>query len=114
MEELGEVVEGFGDTNETYSDLQDELMALAIEVLVLPCIEFRWEGRGEGGGWGADSNAMLCCLDSNVIVHACCLSLFLQFQHLDRRSRRGGSANKTKGNPDMSPRGRQSKRVKST
>jgi Na+/phosphate symporter len=44
MEELGEVVEGFGDINETYSDLQDELMTLAIEVLVLPCIEFRWEG----------------------------------------------------------------------
>jgi hypothetical protein len=46
-------------------------------------------------------------------VHACCLSLFLQFQHLDRRSHRGGSTSRTKGSPDMSPRGRQSKRVKS-
>jgi hypothetical protein len=46
MEEAGEVVEGFGDTNETYSELQDEPVALAIEVLALPCIEFRREGQG--------------------------------------------------------------------
>ena len=56
------VVEGFGDTDETYSDLQDEPVALAVEVLVLPCIEFRQEGPG-----GAYRNAMLCCLDSNAI-----------------------------------------------
>ena len=53
MEEPGVVVEGFGDTEETYSDLQDEPMALAIEVLVLSCIEFGWEGPG-----GADSNGI--------------------------------------------------------
>jgi hypothetical protein len=46
MEEAGEVVEGFGDIDETYLELQDELVALAIEVLVLPCIEFGREGRG--------------------------------------------------------------------
>ena len=40
MEELGVVVEGFGDTDETNLDLQDELVALAVEVLVLPCIKF--------------------------------------------------------------------------
>ena len=38
------VIEGFGDTDEIYSDLQDELVALAVEVLVLPCIEFRQDG----------------------------------------------------------------------
>ena len=41
MEEPGVVVEGFGDIDETYSDLQDEPVALAVEVLILPCIEFR-------------------------------------------------------------------------
>ena len=46
MEELGEVVGGFGDTDETYLDLQDELVALVVEVLILPCIEFKWEGPG--------------------------------------------------------------------
>jgi len=46
MEETWVVVEGFGDIDETYSDLQDELVALTIEVLVLPCIEFGWEGPG--------------------------------------------------------------------
>ena len=50
MEELGVVVEGFGDTDETYSDLQDAQVALAVEVLVLPCIEFKREGPGCGGG----------------------------------------------------------------
>ena len=40
------VVEGFGDTDETNLDLQDELVALAVEVLVLPCIEFRQVGLG--------------------------------------------------------------------
>ena len=64
------VVEGFGDTDETYSDLQDEPVALAVEVLVLPCIEFMWEGTG-----GADSNAILCCLDSNAI----CTCFLLKF-----------------------------------
>ena len=58
MEEPGVVVKVFGDTDETYSDLQDEPVALAIEVLILPCIEFGWEGPG--WGWGADSNAMQC------------------------------------------------------
>jgi hypothetical protein len=46
MEELEEVVEEFGDTDETYSDLQDEPVALAVEVLVLSCIEFEREQRG--------------------------------------------------------------------
>ena len=45
MKEPGEVVEGFGDTDETYSYLQDEPMALVVEVLVLSCIEFRWGRR---------------------------------------------------------------------
>jgi hypothetical protein len=44
MEELGEVVEGFGDTDEIYSDLQDEPMTLVVEVLVLSYIEFEWGG----------------------------------------------------------------------
>jgi hypothetical protein len=70
MEELGEVVEGFGDTDETYSDLQDEPVALAVEVLVLSCIEF-----GREGPRGVDSNEMLCCLDSNAIY----TFLLLQF-----------------------------------
>ena len=36
--EPGEVVEGFYVTDETDSDLEDELVPLAIEVLVLSCI----------------------------------------------------------------------------
>jgi hypothetical protein len=36
--EPGEVVEGFDDTDETYSNLEGELVPLAIEVLVLSCI----------------------------------------------------------------------------
>ena len=36
--ELGEVVEGFDVTDETDSDLEDEPVLLAIEVLVLSCI----------------------------------------------------------------------------
>jgi hypothetical protein len=47
-------------------------------------------------------------------LHACCLSLYLQFQCLDRRSHRGDSANKTKGNTAMSLERRLSKRVRST
>ena len=69
------VVEGFGDIDETYLDLQGEPVALVVEVLVLPCIEFGREGP-EGGG--ADSNAMLCCLDSNAI----CTSFLLKFVSL--------------------------------
>jgi hypothetical protein len=42
--ELEDVVDGFGDTDETYSDLEDEPVPLAIEVLVLSCIEFEGEG----------------------------------------------------------------------
>ena len=34
----GEVVEGFDVTDETYSNLEDEPVPLAIEVLVLSCI----------------------------------------------------------------------------
>ena len=64
------VVKGFGDIDETYLDLQDEPVALAVEVLVLPCIEFMREGIG-----GADSNAILCCLDSNAI----CTCFLLKF-----------------------------------
>ena len=70
MEEPGEVVEGFGDIDETYSDLQDEPVALAVEVLVLSCIEFGWEGPR-----GAYSNVMLCYLDNNAI----CTCLLLKF-----------------------------------
>ena len=51
-------VEGFGDTEETYLDLQDEPVALVVEVLVLPCIEFGREGPGVGG---VDSNAICTC-----------------------------------------------------
>ena len=40
MEKPGVVAKGFGDIDETYSDLQDEPVALAVEVLVLPCIKF--------------------------------------------------------------------------
>ena len=40
MEEPGVVVKGFGDTDETYLDLQDKPLALVVEVLLLPCIEF--------------------------------------------------------------------------
>jgi hypothetical protein len=36
--EPGEVVSGFDDTDEIDSDLEDELVSLAIEVLVLSCI----------------------------------------------------------------------------
>ena len=72
MEELGVVVERFGDIDETYSDLQDDPVALVVEVLVLRCIEFKREGLGGGG---ADSNAMLCCLDSNAI----CTCFLLKF-----------------------------------
>ena len=36
--EPGEVVEGFDDTDETYSDLEDEPVPLSIEVLVLSYI----------------------------------------------------------------------------
>ena len=42
------VVERFGDTDKTYLDLQDKLVDLAVEVLVLPSIEFEREGP-EGG-----------------------------------------------------------------
>ena len=52
MKEPEVVVEGFCDTDETYSNLQDEPVALAVEVLVLPCIEFGREGRRGGGWWG--------------------------------------------------------------
>ena len=47
-------------------------------------------------------------------VHACCLSLYLQFQCLGQRSHRGGSASRTKGSAAMSPRRRHSKWVNST
>ena len=50
-------------------------MALAVEVLVLPCIDF---GRKRPRGGGADSNAMLCCLDSNAI----CTCFLLKFVSL--------------------------------
>ena len=46
MEELGVVVKGFGDTDKTYLDLQDEPVAFAVEVLVLSCIDFEQEGPG--------------------------------------------------------------------
>ena len=43
--EPGEVVEGFDDTDETYSNLEDEPVPLSIEVLVLSRILFE---RGMG------------------------------------------------------------------
>jgi len=52
------VVKGFRDIDETYLDLQDELVALVVEVLVLPCIEFGQE-EPSVGVWGADSNDAL-------------------------------------------------------
>ena len=105
------VVEGFGDTDETYSFLHDEPVALAVEVLLLPCIEFGRE-RSRGGV----QIAMQCFAVwiAMQFVHASCLNLFLQFQRPVQRSRRGGSASRTKGSADISPRGRLSKRVKST
>ena len=71
------VVEEFGDADETYSDLQDELVALVVEVLVLQDERVALAGGVEGvrWGWGADSNAMLCCLDSNAI----CTCFLLKF-----------------------------------
>ena len=36
--EPGKVVEGFDDTDETDLDLEDEIVTLAIDVLVLSCI----------------------------------------------------------------------------
>ena len=79
MEEPGVVVEGFGDIDETYSDLQDELVALAVEVLVIPCIEFGQEGPG--GGRVGMQIAMQCFAVwiAMQFVHASCLNLFLQF-----------------------------------
>ena len=47
-------------------------------------------------------------------VHACCLSLYLQFQCLGRKNHREGSASRTKGSAAMSPGWRLSKRVRST
>ena len=44
MKEPGEVVEGFDDTDEIDSDLEDELVPLSIEVLVLSYILFKGEG----------------------------------------------------------------------
>ena len=46
IEESGVIVEGFGDIDETYSDLQDEPVVLAVEVLVLSCMEFGQERQG--------------------------------------------------------------------
>ena len=50
---------------------------------------------------------------SMEFVHACCLSLYLQFQCLGQRSHRGGSASRTIGSTAMSPRTRLSKSVRS-
>ena len=47
-------------------------------------------------------------------VHACYLSLYLQFQCSGQRSHRGGCASRTKGGAAKSPRRRHSKRVNST
>jgi hypothetical protein len=47
-------------------------------------------------------------------VHACCLSLYLQFQCPSRKSHRGESASKRKGSTAMSPERRHSKRLNST
>ena len=47
-------------------------------------------------------------------VHACYLSLYLQFQCTGQRSHRGGSASRTKGSATMSPGWRNSKWLNST
>ena len=47
-------------------------------------------------------------------VHACYLSLYLQFQCTGRRSHRGGFVSRTKGSVAMSPRRRHSKWLNST
>ena len=71
------VVERFGDTYETYSDLQDESVALAdLQLMCLFYLVLSLGRRGRGGG--ADSNAMLYCLDSNAI----CTCLLLKFVSL--------------------------------
>ena len=72
MEEPGVVVEGFGDTDETYLDLQDEPVTLAVEVLILPCIEFRRERPG-----GAVQIAVQCFAVwiAMQFVHASCLNI---------------------------------------
>ena len=78
MEEPGEVVEEFGDTDKTYSGLQDEPVAPAVEVLVLPCVEFGREGPG-----GAGVQIAMQCFAVWIamqFVHASCLNLFIQFQ----------------------------------
>ena len=70
----GVVVKGFGDTDKTYSDLQDEPVALIVEVLVLPCIEFRWEVPGVGVKIAMQCFAVWIAMQ---FVHASCLNLFL-------------------------------------
>jgi hypothetical protein len=67
MEEPGVVVEGFGDTDETYSDLQDESVTLVVEMLFYLVLSSG--GRGPGGVQIAMQ-----------FIHASCLNLFLQFQ----------------------------------
>jgi hypothetical protein len=47
-------------------------------------------------------------------VHACCLSLYLQFQYSSRKSHRGGSVSRRKGSTAMSLERRHSKRLNST
>ena len=51
---------------------------------------------------------------SMEFVHACCLSLYLQFQCLGRRSHRGGSTSRIEGSTTMSPERKLSKRLRST
>ena len=70
MEEPGVVVEGFGDTDETYLDLQDEPVALAVEVLVQPCIEF-----GRVGPRGHIAMQCFAVWIAMQFVHASCLNI---------------------------------------
>ena len=86
-----------------------KLVALIVEVLVQPCIEF-----GRVGPRGHIAMQCFAVWIAMQFVHASCLNLFIQFQRPVRRSRRGGSTSRTKGSADISPRGRQFKRVKST
>ena len=101
-----ESVQGYGDTD-TYLE---ERVTLAIEVLVLSC------HVGMGGQVGLCSSAIqfFVVWIAMQFLHACRLSLFLQFQAMGWTSHREVPASRAKGNTDMGPRGWQSKRVKPT
>ena len=71
-----------------------------------------WEGRGVGLGCSAIQFFVVWI--AMQFLHACRLSLFLQFQAMGWTSHREVPASRAKGSTDMDPRGWQSKRVKPT